>query len=61
MHQTTDFQKTSLTKLMVATDWYNWNNAFINNCHRLWACIVAFGEALSQWRSIGTHFGDALS
>jgi hypothetical protein len=35
MHQTTDFQKTSLTKLMVVTDWYNWNNAFINNV-RAW-------------------------
>jgi hypothetical protein len=35
MHQTTDFQKTSLTKLMVATDWYNWNNTFINNV-RAW-------------------------
>jgi hypothetical protein len=35
MHQTTDFQKTSLTKLMVAIDWYNWNNAFINNV-RAW-------------------------
>jgi hypothetical protein len=35
MHQTTDFQKTSLTKLMVAINWYNWNNAFINNV-RAW-------------------------
>jgi hypothetical protein len=35
MHQTTDFQKTSLTKLIVAIDWYNWNNAFINNV-RAW-------------------------
>jgi hypothetical protein len=35
MHQTTDLQKTSLTKLMVAIDWYNWNNAFINNV-RAW-------------------------
>jgi hypothetical protein len=35
MHQTTDFQKTSLTKLIIATDWYNWNNAFINNV-RAW-------------------------
>jgi hypothetical protein len=35
MHQTTDLQKTSLMKLIVATDWYNWNNAFINNV-RAW-------------------------
>jgi hypothetical protein len=35
MHQTTDLQKTSLTKLIIATDWYNWNNAFINNV-RAW-------------------------
>jgi hypothetical protein len=35
MHQTTDLQKTSLMKLMIATDWYNWNNAFINNV-RAW-------------------------
>jgi hypothetical protein len=35
MHQTTDFQKTSLTKLIIAIDWYNWNNAFINNV-RAW-------------------------
>jgi hypothetical protein len=35
MHQTTDLQKTSLTKLMIATNWYNWNNAFINNV-RAW-------------------------
>jgi hypothetical protein len=35
MHQTTDFQKTSLTKFMIAIDWYNWNNTFINNV-RAW-------------------------
>jgi hypothetical protein len=35
IYQPTDLQKTSLTKLMIAIDWYNWNNAFINNV-RAW-------------------------
>jgi hypothetical protein len=46
MHQTTDLQKTNLMKLMVAIDWYNWNNAFINNV-RAWKLEdIVFKKAL---------------